>query len=306
MDLALRRLAAIGAGPRAAIACLDADSPVEPGYVDAVLDVFDRSDAPLAGICNYAHPWPGDTPLGAAMVAYELWLRYYEVGLRLAGSLFAFPTIGSCTVVSAEGYALADGMPLRQAAEDFHFLRKVAKVSGYRPLARISQACVHPLARVSDRVLFGTGRAMQRCLEEGPGAYLYAEPAEVFFEVKALLTAAAESRDPARLQSTVSPRLADFMEKENAWSVLEKLARNYPDQKRFTLAVQHWFDSLRIVRYANECCRQAGKVWIFDALTRVLDGLNQKRLLTDLPRIHAGDHDLAPQRLWLEQMRRLL
>jgi hypothetical protein len=303
MDLALRRLAQAGNLDRAAIACLDADSPAAPGYADAVLEVFDREDAPRAGFCSYAHPKPADDRLAAAGIAYELWLRYFEAGLRAAGSLFAFPTVGSCTVVSAEGYALADGMPLRQAGEDFHFLRKLAKISRSRPLARIPNARVFPALRVSNRVPFGTGRAMVRCLAEGLDGYRTVEPPEAFLEVKQFLNATDRTRDLKSVRAVLAEPLAVFLEGERAWPVMEKLVRNYPDQEQFALAVQHWFDSLRIVRYANERSRQLGRVWISDALHTIFSALNQGHCLQDLPSLPAGDADLSRHETWLERLR---
>lgn len=303
MDLALRRLAQGGDARRAAIACLDADSPVAPGYIDALLEAFDREDAPRAGVCAYAHALPDDPRLAAAMVAYELWLRYFEAGLRLAGSIFAFPTIGSCMAVSAEGYALADGMPVRRAGEDFHFLRKLAKISGPRPLARIDRAKVFPAARISRRVPFGTGRAMLRCLESGVGEYQTVAFPESFFNLRVFFAETAQTRDVRRLRAGVRGSLADFLENEKAWPVMEKLAANYPAQNLFARAVQHWFDSLRIVRYVNYCGRISGRTWIFDALSRVFTGLNQASLLQDLPRIPAGEATLPLHRQWLERLR---
>lgn len=302
MDLALQRLASAGAVERSAIACLDADSPVAPGYVDQVLAAFDRDQPPLGGLCRFAHPQPSDPRLEAAITAYETWLRYVEAGMELAGSLFAFPMIGSCIVVSAEGYALADGMPLRQAAEDFHFLRKLAKVSGWRRLARIA-AEVYPEARVSQRVPFGTGRAMLLCLSDGPNLYRNVESPETYLDLKQFFQAAAVP-DLRRIRAAAAPLLSEFLHQEDGWAVLEKFVRNYPQPEAFSLAVQHWFDSLRIVRYAHHHARRAGKVWVYDAFVQVLRDLGVSSVLENLPAIRPGEPDPETHFRWLEALRR--
>lgn len=306
MDAALLRLQQAGQDGRAAIACLDADSPVGPGYIDAVLGIFDQEDAPTGGLCAYAHPLPADPRLSAAIIAYELWLRYFVAGLKLAGSLFAFPAIGSCMVVSARGYAQAKGMEPRRAGEDFHFLRKLAKLSGWRPLANLEQAKVYPEARISDRVPFGTGRAMRMCLEQGAEAYLYVAPAETFSALQTFFGAAEEGfKNLQRLRAGLRPWLADFLEAEGAWPVLERFQKTYPSARHFALAVQHWFDSLRIVRLANLRCRRQGGAWLFDAWSTVLAGLDRSRLTADLPRPKPGSRDQEPYLAWLERARKL-
>ena len=144
LDAALARLWQAGNAKRSAIACLDADSPVAPGYLDALLEVFDSDDPPVAGICAYTHPEPEDRRLAESATYYELWLRYLEYGLRIARTPYAYQTVGSCLAVSALGYAQVSGMEPRQAGEDFHFLRKLIKLSGEKSLARILGARVFP------------------------------------------------------------------------------------------------------------------------------------------------------------------
>ncbi len=306
MDLALDRLAQTGQAHRAAIACLDADSPVAPGYIDNVLAFFDQDDPPLGALSAYAHPVPADPALAEASVAYELWLRYFETGLLLAGSLFAYPTIGSCIVASPLGYALADGMPPRQAGEDFHFLQRLIKVSAPRPLARMNTTRVFPTARVSDRVLFGTGQGMQRCLSEGLDCYQQVEPPEPFLEIRQFFSDLPEGfRGLAAVREKTPPRLGAFLEAERAWPLLEKIRQNHSTVPRFLQAVQQWFDGLRIVRYVNQYARENGRVWIFDALLKVFGELQQTDRLADLTYPQPGPMDMELCRKWLGRMREM-
>lgn len=305
MDLGLSRLLQAGGVDHGALACLDADSPVDPGYLDAILDCFGREDQPPAALCAYSHPWPQEEQLQVPMIAYELWLRYVVAGFKAAGSVFAFPAIGSCTVVAAEAYARVSGLEPRKAAEDFHFLRKLAKLNGLRPLPGIPGAKVHPAARVSERVPFGTGRAMQRSLAEGEGLYFQVEPPEAFLEVGELLNQARLAFARPEIWNSLSARLRGFLDQEGAWQVFDKFRRLYPGEPQFALAVQHWFDSLRIVRYINEAARSQGKVWAFSAWKILLQALGQTDEVAPLPIPAAGCRDIPLFREWLEKIRGL-
>ena len=78
------------------------------------------------------------------------------LGLRHAGSPYAYHSIGSCIAVVPRHYAAVRGVPKLRAGEDFYLLNKLAKVG------RIQNARSSPItikARKSLRVPFGTGRA---------------------------------------------------------------------------------------------------------------------------------------------------
>lgn len=306
MDLALSRLARAGQPDRAAIACLDADSPVAPGYVDALLAAFDRAEPPVGGVCACAHPIPEDPLLGPAILAYETWMRYFELGLRLAGSPFSYPTIGSCLVASAAGYALADGMPERPAGEDFHFAQKLIKVAGRAGLQRLTGALVLPAARRSARVPFGTGRAMLRCADEGLDAFRRVEPPQAFFDLQRWFASFEPGfADPVALRRATSPDLAAFLDAERAWGALERIRDNQPDATHFGLAVHHWFDGLKCVRFVHALERQRGRVWAFDALAQVLAALGLAGRFADLAPPQPPDPPRELLQAWLERLRAL-
>jgi glycosyltransferase involved in cell wall biosynthesis len=297
MDAALRRIDAAGA-----IACLDADAPVAPGYLDAVLDRFGGEDSPCLGICAYRHPVPDDEEAARAILAYELWLRYLEHAVRLAGSPYAFQTVGSTLVASPRGYALADGMPRRQAGEDFYFLQKVVKAAGAGGIGRVPGACVFPSPRVSRRVPFGTGRAMLRCREEGPGAYLEVEPPSAYRDLGAFFDAVPEGFDrPAILRERCHPSLAAFIDAQGGFGTLDRLRDNSPDAAGFVRAVHGWFDSLKVVRYAHAIKAERGGVFLFDAIRDVLG----RGCPDSLPGVRANDLDVAGATIWLDWLRSL-
>ncbi len=252
MDQALRRLVQAGTQAQGIIACLDADTVVSAGYIDRLLEAFERRPQPLGGLCHFEHPWPQDQVMKEAIVYYELWLRYLEAGMAVAGSPFAYQSMGSAMVVSAQAYAMVEGLAPRQAAEDFHFLQKVAKLSLPRPLLRISSATVYPMARFSRRVLFGTGRAMLAAAEQGSQLYRQVPAPVLFLELRRFFRELAPGYQNLRhLRQASSARLMAFMEENRGWPVLAKLQKNYHSPERFEAACHQWFDGLKIVRFLN-------------------------------------------------------
>ncbi len=126
-----------------------------------------------------------DSSLLLPMQLYETALYYYVAGLKWADSPYAFHSIGSTIVLNKEAYGKVRGYPARAAGEDFYLLNKLAKINKIKQLGGL------PLSvqgRLSDRVPFGTGVALQKIsnyqkpLEE----YLFYAP-ELFFCLRLFL-----------------------------------------------------------------------------------------------------------------------
>ncbi len=161
MDSALRCLDRGMSGPQC-LFCLDADTLVEANYLSEAARFF-HSGRWAAATVDFAHRIDSKDPLEEeAIRRYEIYLRYYQLGLSYAGSPYAFFTIGSTMVCRDQAYAAVRGMPVRDAAEDFYFFNKLAKVG---PIGRIRGTLVHPSSRRSARVPFGTGKSVGRYLE---------------------------------------------------------------------------------------------------------------------------------------------
>src|SRR5262249_44863209 len=128
---------------------------------------------------------------------YEIFLRYYVLGLCDAGSPYAFHTLGSTLAFRSAAYAMVRGFPRRLAGEDFYFLNKIAKLGN---IVRLDGAPILIEGRRSDRAPFGTGAALNNILadeQRGEGYRTYAP--EVFLHLKAWLKAIELiSRDFAR------------------------------------------------------------------------------------------------------------
>lgn len=121
---------------------------------------FDTAATDAGGtVYPFIHRWPDDPALALAGQLYELSLHYYVLGLRWAGSPFAFHTVGSTIAVDALAYGQVRGFPKRSGGEDFYLLNKLAKISTIHcPI----QPAVELETRPSGRVPFGTGPAINR------------------------------------------------------------------------------------------------------------------------------------------------
>ena len=119
---------------------------------------------------RFTHKASGNGQVDSAHAQYEAYLRYYVLGLRHAGSAYAFHTIGSCIAVTPTAYAAVRGVPKRQAGEDFYLLNKIAKV-GHVRTSNSSPLTIH--ARTSRRVPFGTGQATNDIIRNGSTYKIY-------------------------------------------------------------------------------------------------------------------------------------
>ena len=108
-----------------------------------------------------------------AIICYEIFLRYYVLGLSFAKSEYAFHTIGSTMLCTPDAYVKVEGMNKRKAAEDFYFLEKLAKIF---PIGEIKSTSIHPSKRGSWRVPFGTGKSVDRYLSNSRDEYLLYNP----------------------------------------------------------------------------------------------------------------------------------
>jgi hypothetical protein len=170
---------------------------------------------------------------------YELFLRGYVLGLSLAGSPYAFHSVGSAMACRASAYVKIGGMNSRSAGEDFYFLQQLARTVG------VEQLC-------GTMVHFGTGRSVSRMQANGEGEQLFYHPA-CFRVLGAWLALVADRADAngcsLREQAgAISPCLGEFLELNRFGEIWEKLRRNNPGQKALLKAFHGWFDGLKTMK----------------------------------------------------------
>jgi hypothetical protein len=246
MDLALTRLNITTADPL--LICLDGDTIVRPDYLPAIVEHF--SDSPAGGAAIPYRHQRGVTPDAERLISrYELFLRGYILGLELAGSPYAFHSVGSAMACRASAYCAIGGMNNRMAGEDFYFMQQLFRTVG---VEQLTGTIVYPSPRPSHRVPFGTGRSVQRMGAGGEQAQLFYRP-ECFRILKswiALLTHSVEE-DGATLSARaaeISPCLAEYLRIIRFTDVWEKLRRNHPGRTALLTAFHGWFDGLKTMK----------------------------------------------------------
>ncbi|MEI6206911.1 MAG: glycosyltransferase family 2 protein [Desulfuromonadales bacterium] len=237
--------------------CLDADTLVQADYLPAIIRHFEGASAGGASI-PYRHQSAADPAGQCAIDRYELFLRTYVLGLQLAGSPYAFHTVGSAMACRASAYVAAGGMNRRCAGEDFYFLQQIHKTSG---VASLFGTVVHPSPRASQRVPFGTGRAVGDMLAEGEQRLLFYQPI-VFSILAEWLTCVAENTgaDGSVLLSRadrISPFLGGFLKQADFSASWDKLRRNNPEQARVAGVFHGWFDAFRSMRLIHHLSAHA-------------------------------------------------
>ncbi|NTW98613.1 MAG: hypothetical protein HGB35_01480 [Geobacteraceae bacterium] len=255
LDLALSLLDYRAGDPL--LICLDADTVVQPDYLAAITRHFAGTTAGGASI-PYRHRPAANETGQSAIDRYELFLRAYVLGLELAGSPYAFHTVGSAMACRASAYVASGGMNRRLAGEDFYFLQQVHKTSY---VASLTGTIVHPSPRSSTRVPFGTGRAVGDMLSDGEQRLLFYQPV-VFSIVGEWLECVAKNSgaDAMELLSRaagISPVLHDVMEQAGFRAAWENLKKNSREEEKLTAAFHSWFDAFRTMRLIHELSDRA-------------------------------------------------
>lgn len=240
--------------------CSDADVRFPKDYFRRPLAVAGgspRDGGPAALVYDFRHLADSDPATARAALRYEIFLRYYVLGLRSAGSRYAFHTIGSTLALSPLAYARVRGFPRRNAAEDFHLLAKLAKQGPVRALRG------EPLllsGRVSDRVPFGTGVGIAKELERvRTGAVFPAYDPRVFQWLGVWLrTLDALGGDPPSGERGLRDRLAEHaalapeVDPELLYEILEELgAIRAAKASRGSRQLHERFDALRTLRFLH-------------------------------------------------------
>ncbi len=255
--MAARRLLEIK-NENGVIASLDADCQCDKNYLTSLEDHFRRNPKTPACSIYFEHPLTNkDQRITEGIIRYELWLRYYIQGLRYAAHPYAYHTLGSAMALRAWAYRAQGGMNKRKGAEDFHFLYKFIVLGHYTEL---NETRVIPSARASDRVPFGTGKAMAQWNERSRSRgniknNLRVYPPEVFQDLKSFLCEAPlfQKED---LGGTLLPgRLPDsiyaFLKKEDFLERLREIRSNTASTSSFLVRFFRWFGGLQTLRYVH-------------------------------------------------------
>ncbi len=237
MDEALVRFSRIG--KNGAIVCFDADSIVDKNYFTAIRSAFSTR---INGCSIYFEHdlFSGSELQNKGIVKYELFLRYYNLALNYTDLPYAHYTVGSSMAVSCEAYIKVGGMNKRQAGEDFYFLQKVIQLQNFHELVATR---VIPSSRVSDRVPFGTGRAVGEFIASST---VKNYPFEGFRIIKKI-------SDKLRVFDLHNWD-AQWLEllPDNFFDSVKRVRNNHSDDKKYQQAVFQLFNAFQVLKFMHK------------------------------------------------------
>ncbi|MBI3134321.1 MAG: glycosyltransferase family 2 protein [Bacteroidetes bacterium] len=254
MDEAVARFHQIGQD--GIIVCFDADSLCDTNYLAEIEKHFKQFPKTPGCSIYFEHPLSGDEPavIYTGITLYELHLRYYHQVLRYCNLPYAFHTIGSSMAVRSSAYQKQGGMNKRKAGEDFYFLHKIISPGNFTTL---NTTCVIPSPRISDRVPFGTGRAIGTYAAQATADY-YTYNFNSFKLIKkfaaqipALYQTALTDLNPLGSDDAGWSQLLAFLAAEKLPDDLPEIRRNSPSQTVFVKRFYVWFDAFRVLKLVH-------------------------------------------------------
>ncbi len=274
MDLALS-LFDYKANSKNIIICLDGDCTVEKYYISTIRNYFNNNSI-SAGYVNFNHTTTADKENERAIINYEIFLRYYVLGLTYANSPYAYHSIGSTMVCDVESYIKVQGMNKRKAAEDFYFMEKLSKIT---KIHKIDGTAVLPSSRGSWRVPFGTGQRVNRFLDGVQDEYILYSPnsfevlkrwVEVFHSNSQL-----SAEDYLQKAKEINASLFNFLINNNFQNSWEKVLNNSSSNEQIQKQKYIWFDgfkTLKLIHYLRDT--EFSSFNMFDALDELFLKMN--------------------------------
>ncbi len=235
------------------IVSLDADTLVDKNYLTAIESHFRRNSGHVGATIAFSHQLEDlNEKQRTGILLYEKYLKYYKKALTFAGYPNALFTIGSAFAVTAEAYLKRGGMTRRKAGEDFYFLQTLTQVG---KVGEITSTEVHPSARVSDRVPFGTGPAMKHWMDNTADLRLTYN-LQAFLDLKVFFAThktfyKISPGEYTSLLKTWPPSVAAFLESDGFYSRLESLSANCSSMEIFTERFFHLFNAFKILKFIN-------------------------------------------------------
>lgn len=247
MDEAVARFDRLGRD--GIIVCFDADSRCTANYLSQIERHF-ASNAKSPG-CSiyYEHPLEGNefsAEVYLGIIEYELHLRYYKLALEFAGLPYAYHTVGSSMAVRSSAYQKQGGMNKRKAGEDFYFLNKIIMLGDFTEL---KSTCVIPSPRESDRVPFGTGRAIMEYLDQKSGTFLTYD-FRSFQLIKELINSLVDIYSGKNYSS--GDKIFDKFIQDNEYQeVIKECLAHSSSYKTFSKRFYQWFDAFKVLKLVH-------------------------------------------------------
>jgi hypothetical protein len=251
MDEAARRFDMIDEN-KGIIACLDADCICKPDYLIEIYKTYQQKPSTNAALVYFEHYTDKHTgsKIKEAITNYELHLRYYVQALKLAAFPFAYHTVGSCITVTSDVYQKQGGMNLRKAGEDFYFLQKIFPLGNIK---NIVSTMVLPSSRTSDRVPFGTGKAVTELIKNEIHDYKTYNP-KTFIDFRMFNISVGNLWSDDTLQSFIDnmpENMRQYLSSIDFLEQVKKIRQNSGDKPGFIKSFYLWFNGFKALKYIH-------------------------------------------------------
>jgi len=274
MDEATRRFHTIN-NEQGIIANIDADCSCDSNYLVELEKHFKHHPKTTGCVIHYEHPLEGDEPpeIYEAIIQYELFLRYYVHAVRFSGFPHTYQTVGSSFAVRSHTYQKVGGMNQKQAGEDFYFLQKVFQTERCSELFTTK---IIPSSRISDRVPFGTGKAVSDIINHTQSTYQTYHPSS--FKVLRLFLKQIDNfyhltiENISEIIKEFPISLSDFLTEIDFLKQLERARSETKTLKSFRKRFFQWFNAFMVLRWVHfardhhypNISIEEGVLWLFD------------------------------------------
>jgi hypothetical protein len=166
---------------------------------------------------------------------------------------YAYHTVGSSMAVRSSAYQKQGGMNKRKAGEDFYFIHKIIALGDFTEL---KTTAVLPSPRISDRVPFGTGKAIGDWIAEDKAVFeTYAF--ESFILLKAFVSCIPRFRvdNIESLDYGLAPdqnyTIYGFLTSHKFQEALDEIRLNSKTEAAFIKRFFVWFDAFKVLKFMH-------------------------------------------------------
>ena len=219
---------------------MDADTYYPDNYFENIINIYNQLPL-LSGVCapfyhkiNDLHP-----DKAMLMLRYEIFLHFYTLQLLLIKSPYAYMPIGSAMSFRVNAYKKAGGFKVKNAGEDFYTMQQIRKIG---IICSWLGNTIYPSARISDRVVFGTGPAIGLNLENQIKKYPF-YPTFLFKKIKYYYQILEHSKSI----DEIIKNLKDIIPED----IILKIYKNHPQRDKFVHAIHEYFDAFHILKFLN-------------------------------------------------------
>tara|TARA_R110002049_G_scaffold100145_5_gene243999 strand:+ start:2670 stop:3926 length:1257 start_codon:yes stop_codon:yes gene_type:complete len=249
MDEAINRFSMIE-NECGVIVCFDADCTCEPNYLTEIENHFDKNPSHSACSIHFEHPLKGEEfqpNIYEYITDYELHLRVYKNAMNWCGLPYALHTVGSSMAVKAIDYCKQGGMNRRKAGEDFYFLQKFIQLGN---VGELTTTTVFPSPRVSDRVPFGTGRAIGERMSSN-NSELHSYSILSFEVISQVVKKIPELYANTDLVTTLPHAILDFYTISKLREVIDAAKRESTNYLNFEKRFYRFFDAFQVLKLVH-------------------------------------------------------